>query len=235
MTKPSRLFASRSNANSKPNLRPARSAPWKCSVVSDTADVVVRVEVPADVLGAVLAAIDKGKLGLQLDDVAHRARHGNSARVGQALDAGGKVHAVAEDAAVLLINDDLAKMHADAEHQPPLLVQHLILVRHAFLDIDRRRDRGSGRSEFGQQGIANAVDQRAAGDFDGRPDLGLRRFEMSDGEVLVALHQADEAGDVGVKDRGETALTGCHLRSAFNIELAGKLSSRRTNSLSWPA
>jgi hypothetical protein len=55
-------FASRSNANSKPNLRPARSAPWKCSVVSDTADVVVRVEVPADVLGAVLAAIDKGKL-----------------------------------------------------------------------------------------------------------------------------------------------------------------------------
>ena len=110
-----------------------------------------------------------------------------------------------------LVHDDLAEMHADAQHQPPLLVQHLVLVRHAFLDVDRRRDRSPGRTEFGQQGIARAVDQRAAGDLDGRPpDLGLRRLEMPDGEVLVALHQADEACDVGVKDRGKTALRGCH-------------------------
>ena len=67
------------------------------------------------------------------------------------------------------VDDDLAEMHADAEHQPPLLGQHLVLARHAFLDIDRRRDRGLGRAEFGEQGIARAVDQRAAGDLDGRP------------------------------------------------------------------
>ena len=58
---------------------------------------MVDVEAPADVLGAVLAAIDKGEVGLQLDDVAHRARDGDTARVGQALDACGEVNAVAED------------------------------------------------------------------------------------------------------------------------------------------
>ena len=78
---------------------------------------------PADILGAVLAAIDEGVLDLQLGDVAHRARHGDAARLGQALDAFGEIHAVAEDVVVLLVDDDLAQMHADAEHQSLLLVQ----------------------------------------------------------------------------------------------------------------
>ena len=81
--------------------------------------------------------------------------------------------------------------------------------------------------EFGQQGIARIVDQRAAGDGDGRPpNLGLRRFEVPDREVLVALHHADETGDVGMKDRGKTALRGRHYETAVNIRLVEMLSSR---------
>ena len=161
---------------------------------------------------------------LRLDDVAHRARDGDAARFGQALDAGGDVHAIAEDVPALRIDDDLAEMHADAQHQSPLLVQHGVEARHALLDVDRRRDRGEGRLEFGQQGIARVVDQRAAGDRDGRPPkLGLCRFEMPDGEVLVALHHADETGDVGMKDRGKTALRGGHCETVVNIRLVETL------------
>jgi hypothetical protein len=111
----------------------------------------------------------------------------------------------------LSVHDDLAEMHADTQHQSLLLVQHRVEARHALLDIDRRRDRGEGRVEFGQQGIACVVDQRAADDFDGwPPKLGLRRFEMPDSEVLVALHHANETGDVGMEYRGKTALRACH-------------------------
>ena len=35
-------------------------------------------------------------------------------------------------------------------------------------------------------------------------------LEMPHGEVLVALHHAHEAGDVGMEDRGKAALGSCH-------------------------
>jgi hypothetical protein len=94
-------------------------------------------------------------------------------------------------------------MHADAKHQSLLVVQHLVETRHALLDIDRRRDSGHGRSKLGQQGIACAVDQRAAGGFDRRPpDFASRRREVHESEVFVAFGHADGAGEVGVKDCG---------------------------------
>ena len=127
------------------------------------------VQRPADMLGPVLAAIDEGVLDLQLGDVAHRARHGDTARFGHGLDAFGEVHAVAEQVVVLLVDDDLAQMDADAEHQLLVLVERIVELRHALLDVDRRRDRGQGRIELDQHGIAVAVDHRAAGAFDGRP------------------------------------------------------------------
>ena len=137
---------------------------------------MVDMKPPAHVLGPVLAAVDEAVTILRLDDVTHRARDGDAARFGQALDAGGDVHAIAEDVPALGVDDDLAEMHADAQHQPPLLVQHGVEARHALLDVDRRGHRGEGRSEFGQQRIARVVDQRAAGDGDGRPpQLGLGR------------------------------------------------------------
>jgi len=45
---------------------------------------VVDVEGPADILGAMLAAVDEGVVDLQLGDVAHGARHGDAA--GSAMD-----------------------------------------------------------------------------------------------------------------------------------------------------
>jgi len=71
---------------------------------------MVDVERPAHVLGPVLAAVDESIVDLQLRYVAHRTRHGNSPAL-HALNALGKVDAIAEYVVALFIDDDLAKMH----------------------------------------------------------------------------------------------------------------------------
>jgi hypothetical protein len=71
-----------------------------------------------------LAAVDEGIVELQLGDVAHRARDGDAAGLSHRLDTRGDIDAVAEDALGLLVDDDLAQMHADAEHQPLVFVEH---------------------------------------------------------------------------------------------------------------
>ena len=169
------------------------------------------VQRPAHILGPVLAAIDKDVVGAQLGDIAHGARHGDAAGLGHGLDALGEVHAVAEQVVVVLVDDDLAQMHADTEPQLLLLVEVPVEARHALLDVDRRLDRRQRRAELDQHGIAVAVDERAAGRVDGRPpDLAARRLEMLVGEVLPALCQAHEARQVGMEDGGKPALRGCH-------------------------
>jgi hypothetical protein len=110
---------------------------------------MIDVKGPTYILHLVLATIYESVLDLQLGNVSQRARGGDSSRFGQSLDAFGEVHAIAEYVAVLFVHDNLAEMHADAKHQSLLLAQWLIESRHALLDVDRRRDSGNGRSEFG--------------------------------------------------------------------------------------
>src|SRR5579883_1662488 len=163
----------------------------------------------ADVLETVVAAVDIGVVDAQLGDVAHRARDRDAARIGDALDAGGEVHAVAEDVLVLLVDDHLAEMHADAEQQALLFAEGGIEARHALLDVDRRIDRRDCRAELGQHCVARRPDQPPAAGLDRRPpDLVLRGLEMPEGARLRPLHQAREAREVGVDDGGEAALHG---------------------------
>ena len=168
-----------------------------CSRASHPVDV----ERKADVLGPMLAAVDIGIVVAQPGHVAHRARDGDAARLRQHLDAFGQVDAIAEDVVTRLVDDDLAEMDADAEHQPLVLVDRLVEPRHALLDLDRRLDGGGRRAELGEHGIARAVDQRTAAIFDGRlPDLVARRPKMLERQLFLALHQPDEAGQVGMQD-----------------------------------
>ena len=159
----------------------------------------------ADVLGPMLAAVDIGIVVPQLGDVAYRARDGDPARFGQHLDAFGQVHAVAEDIVIGLVEDDLAEMDADAEQQALLLGETLVEPRHALLDVDGHLDGGGCRAELGQHGVARAVNQRAAGAFNGRlPDLVARRPEVLESQVFLGLHQAHKAGKIGMQDRRQS-------------------------------
>ena len=68
-------------------------------------------------------------------------------------------------------------------------------------------DRGHGRTELGQHGIARGADQPAVAGVDRRtPDLDLGRFQVPERARLGTFHHPGEAGEVGVDDRGETAL-----------------------------
>ena len=132
----------------------------------------------AHVLDLVLAAVDEGVFDAQLDEIAHGARHGDAAGLGQRLDAGGEIDAVAEDVLVLLVDDDFAEMDADAEQHALLDGQRLVEARHALLDVDGGADRGHRRAELGQHGVARRADQPAAAGVDGRPpDLDLGRLQ----------------------------------------------------------
>ena len=66
-------------------------------------------------------------------------------------------------------------MDADAEQQALLLGESLVEPRHALLDVDGHLDGGGRRAELGEHGVARAVDQGAAGTFNGGlPDLAAR-------------------------------------------------------------
>ena len=119
-----------------------------------------------------LAAIDEGAIRQQMRGVANFPRCRNPARLGHELDAGGDIDGIAEDR-LGLVDDDLAEMQPDAEHQALFLVERFVEARHPFLDIDCRCHRGHRRAEFGQHGVGHDVHDPAARDFDGRsPHLG---------------------------------------------------------------
>jgi hypothetical protein len=172
---------------------------------------MVDLERAADVLGAMLAAIDEDVLDLQLGNVAQGAGYGDAARLCHGLDARGDIDPVAEYGLGLLVDDDLAEVQADPKHQAPVLIEHVVEAGHALLDVDRRRHRGHRGLEFGQDGIAHDIHYRPSTGFDRRaPDLVLDRFEVVHGAVLRAFHQAHEAGEICVQDGGEPAAMDRH-------------------------
>ncbi len=172
---------------------------------------MVDLELAADVLGAMLAAIDEGVLDLQLGDIAQGPRCGDAAGLGHGLDAGGDIDPVAEYGPGPLVDDDFAEMQADAEPQATVLVEHVVEPRHTLLDVDRRRHGGDRRAEFGQDGIADEVHHRPSSHLDGRtPDLVVDRFEVAHGAILPTFHQAREASEICVQDGGEPSATGRH-------------------------
>ena len=157
----------------------------------------------AHVLELMLAAVGEGVLDTQLDQVAHGARHGDAAGLGQGLDPGSEIDAVAEDVLVLVVDDHLAEVDADAEQHALVSVQGVVEPRHALLDVDCRSDRRHRRAEFGQHGVARGADQPPARGVDGwPPDLDLGGFQVAEGACFGALHHPGEPGEVGVDDGG---------------------------------
>jgi hypothetical protein len=161
-----------------------------------------------DVLGVMPAAVDEGAARLQMRGVAYGRRRRNPARLGHELDAGGDVDGVAEYG-LRFVDDDLAQMQPDAEHQSLFLVERFVEACHPLLDVDRRRDRRHRRAEFGQHGVGHDVNDPPAGGFDGRPPhLRAHRFQATDGAVFRAFHQAHIAVEVGLKNGRKPAATG---------------------------
>jgi hypothetical protein len=150
--------------------------------------------------GPMLAAIDEGAIRQQMRGIANFPRCRNPARLGHQLDTGGDIDGIAEDR-LGLVDDDLAEMQPDAEHQALFLVERFVEARHPFLDVDRCRDRCHSRAEFGQHGVAHDVHDPAARGVDGRqPYLGAYRLQATDRAILATFHQPHVAGEVSLND-----------------------------------
>ena len=91
-------------------------------------------EFSATVLGVMPAAVDEGAARLQMRGVAYGRRHRNPARLGHELDAGGDIDGVAEYG-LRFVDDGLAKIHPDAEHQSPVLVERVVERASAWMPI----------------------------------------------------------------------------------------------------
>src|SRR5262249_30741284 len=87
------------------------------------------------------------------------------ARLGDALDAGRDVDAVAHQVAVGFL-DHVAQMNADAELDAPVWRDTCVALYHAFLNLDRAAHRVDQAAELDNQSVAGALDHTAVMDGD---------------------------------------------------------------------
>jgi hypothetical protein len=112
-----------------------------------------------------------------------------------AFEPGGYVDAVSED--VVVIEDDIADMNADAEFDPDILRYADVLFGHAVLDFIGTPGRVHYAGEFHQHAVAGGLDDAAAM----RGDCGIderlsERLELGERAFFVPAHQTAIAGDI---------------------------------------
>jgi hypothetical protein len=129
----------------------------------------------------------------------------------------GDIDAVAVN--VLLVDDDVAEIDADAELDAALLGDAVIAQRDLVLDFDGTTHRIDDAGEFDQQPVAGGLDDAAAvlGDL-GIRQLAPQRRQSRERTFLVVAHQTRVAGDIGCEDRREPAFDA---RSAFGVHRGG--------------
>ena len=164
-----------------------------------------------DVLDALVAEILELDVFQSLADlVAHRARNTDATGLGEHFQAGRDVDAVAKD--VVVLDDDVAEIDADAELHPARRRDVGIAPRHPALDLGSAQHRIDDAVEFDQHAVARGLDDAAAILGDGRIDqldpMGLQTGERP---RLVGLHQPAKADHVSGKDRREPSLWSRHV------------------------
>ncbi|MCY1231172.1 hypothetical protein D9M72_436100 [compost metagenome] len=161
----------------------------------------------ADVLQYLLAKVFDRQFEAVGHLCRHRGGHADAADIGQLLDARGDVDAVAED--VVVLEDDVAEIDADAEFDPPVLRHVAVAPLHALLDLDRAFDRIGHALELDQHSVAGGLDQPALVLGDRRIDeLDAVGSEPRKRARFVGFHQPTVAGHIGRQHCGESLLHG---------------------------
>jgi hypothetical protein len=95
----------------------------------------------------------------------HPTRDADAARIGQAFEAGGQIHPVAEY--VALLDDDVADIDAHAKFDAALCRCRGVVGAHLLLQLDRTAHRVDDAGELGKQAVAGRFDDAAPmlGDF----------------------------------------------------------------------
>ena len=136
--------------------------------------------------------------------------------VGQALEPGGDVDAVAED--VVVLDDHVAEIDADPELDPAGRRHVGVALGHPALDLGGALDGLDDARELDQHAIAAGLDDPALvlGDR-GIDQLEPVRPQARERARFVRLHEPAVAHHVGGEDHGEPALDGVDFHSLLSL------------------
>ena len=159
---------------------------------------------PGDVLDAVLAQVDEADRKLLADMLAHGRADADLAGLGERLEPRRDVDAVAKD--VLVLDDHVADIDADAKADVLAFIDVGIAVFHALLHHDGAAHRINDRGELDENAVTRGLDDTALvlGDqrIDELPAMALERGERP---FLVGAHEARVSRHVRGEDGGEPA------------------------------
>jgi hypothetical protein len=112
-----------------------------------------------------------------------------------AFEARGDIDAVAKD--IVVVDDNIADVNADAKLDPIVLGSICILLGHAALNFDGASRCIDGTGKLDQHAVAGRLDDASAMlSYFGIDECFSERLEMSKRALLVGSHQAAIASDI---------------------------------------
>jgi hypothetical protein len=114
----------------------------------------------SNILEGLRSQIITGNLDLAPDLPIGIIGNADPARFSDALKAGSNVDAIAED--VVVIENDVTDVNADAEFDPLILRHGGILLGHAALDFNRKAHRIDGAGKLDQHAVTGRLDDVAS-------------------------------------------------------------------------
>src|SRR5262249_15558468 len=173
----------------------------------------VDVDRPRDVLDALLAEIFEPRVEPAADLLAHRGGDTDAAGVGERLQPGGDVDAIAKN--VVAVDDHIAEIDADTKLYRARRREVRIAPPHPCLDLAGTLDRADHALELDQQPVARGLDDAPAMPGDRRIDqLQAMGLEPRQRARLVYLHEPAVADHIGGKNRNELTFRLRHLHQA---------------------
>ena len=128
-----------------------------------------------------------------------RSGDDDTAGIAEPLQPGGDVDAVAVE--VVLVDDHVAEIDPDAEHDPGVLGKVEVLLRDDPLNFDRACHGIDDAGELDQRPVAHELDDAAVVSIDQRFDeFAAKRLEPGKCARLVQAHQAAVPHHVGGED-----------------------------------
>ena len=157
---------------------------------------------PGDVLDRMLAGVLEVRAE-RADLLVHRLREADPAGLGQPLEAGDDVDALAQD--VVAVDHDVAEIDADAIAHAPVLVLAGLARGQRPLHLERTAHRIHHARKFDQQPVAHGLDDPPAERGDRRIDhLAAQRPLARDGAFLVEPDEPRIPDHVGHENSRET-------------------------------
>ena len=179
---------------------------------------IVDVHRLGDVLERDAAAIGEQRVDVLVDRRVHRLRQADAAGVGDLLQPGGDVDAVAED--VVALDDYIAEMHSHAEDETLVGGDFRVAFGHQPLHPERRAHCVEGAGELEQQPIAGGFDDAAAIFEEQRVDDLAMRLQRVERALFVCPHEPAVAHHIGTDDaRWRRRCTVAMTRSSAAFEL----------------